>query len=163
MSFGAASHYIEKKGFGRMVSKPETLEAVDRAEEAGLVHFCDNVELPVIACNCCACCCVSMANLTHYNTPAMFADSRFMPERDEAKCNACGACAKHCFSGAFHMYDKKVIFEKVTLHRLRGVRGQVQDRRAQAGAQTAGLARPRELRPDVRQHRQRVDGHGAPR
>jgi Fe-S-cluster-containing hydrogenase component 2 len=112
MQFGAAAHYIEKKGFGRMVSKPEILEALDRAEDAGLVHFVDNVELPVIACNCCACCCVSLANLTRFNTPAMFTESRFVPEHTEAKCNACGSCAKNCFTGAFHLYDKKLVFEQ---------------------------------------------------
>jgi electron transport complex protein RnfB len=112
MQFGAASHYIEKKGFGRRVSKPEILEALDRAEEAGLVHFVDNVELPVIACNCCACCCVPLANLTRFNTPAMFSDSRFLPESDERKCAVCGTCAKQCISGALHVYGKKLIFEK---------------------------------------------------
>lgn len=112
MQFGVASHYIEKKGFGRKVTKPEILEALDRAEEAGLIHFVDNVELPVIACNCCACCCVSLANLTRFNTPSMFADSRFMPEIDFAKCNSCGVCTKCCITGALHIYGKKLIFEE---------------------------------------------------
>ena len=112
MQFGAASHYVEKKGFGRIVSKQEILEALDRSEEAGLVHFVDNVELPVIACNCCACCCVPLANLTKFNTPGMFCDSQFMPEHIEEKCTACGTCAKHCITGALHVYGKKLIFEK---------------------------------------------------
>lgn len=112
MQFGPAAHYIEKKGFGRMVSRAEILDALDRAEEAGLVHFVDNVEMPAIACNCCACCCVSLANLTRFNTPAMFAESRFLPELLEYNCNGCGICAKHCISGALHLYDRKLLFER---------------------------------------------------
>jgi Pyruvate/2-oxoacid:ferredoxin oxidoreductase delta subunit len=112
MQFGVAAHYIEKKGFGRMVSKPEILDALDRAEDAGLIHFVDNVELPVIACNCCACCCVSLANLTRFNTPSMFTESRFLPELNEPKCKACGACTKFCITGALHLYNEKLIFER---------------------------------------------------
>ncbi len=112
MQFGAAAHYIEKKGFGRKVSKPEILEALDRAEDAGLIHFVDNVELPIIACNCCACCCVSLANLTRFNTPAMFTESRFLPRIDDAACTACGACTDHCITGALHLYGKKLIFDR---------------------------------------------------
>lgn len=112
MQFGPAARYIEKKGFGRMVSKAEIIEALDRAEEAGLIHFVDNVELPVIACNCCACCCVSLANLTRFNTPAMFTESRFLPERTDRECTACGACAGYCISGALHLYNDKLMFER---------------------------------------------------
>lgn len=62
--------------------------------------------------NWCACCCVPLANLTKFNTPAMFSDSRFLPVSDEVKCTACGTCARHCISGALHVYGKKLIFEK---------------------------------------------------
>lgn len=111
MQFGPAARYIDKHGFGRLVSKEEILDAVDRAEEAGLIHFTDNLEFPYISCNCCACCCVSLATLTRFNTPAMFCNSRFTVLFDSDKCTACGKCAKACISGALHLYNKKIIFE----------------------------------------------------
>ena len=111
MQFGDAARYIDKVGFGRLVSKEEILESVDRAEEAGLIHFTDNIELPYISCNCCACCCVSLATLTQFNTPAMFVNSRFVVAHDHGKCVACGKCGKACISGALHVYEKKLILE----------------------------------------------------
>ncbi len=87
------------------------MEAVDRAEDAGLIHFTDNIELPNISCNCCACCCVSLASLTRFNTPSMFCNSRYTVEYDADKCNTCGKCTKNCISGALHLYNKKIIFE----------------------------------------------------
>lgn len=111
MQFGAAARYVEKAGFGRMVSKQEILEAVDRAEESGLVHFTDNIENPAICCNCCACCCVSLATMTRFNTPAMFVNSRYTTRFDAELCTSCGVCTKVCPAGALHIYDKKLIHE----------------------------------------------------
>ncbi len=111
MQFGPAARYIDQRGFGHLISKQEALETVDRAEEAGLIHFTDNLELPYISCNCCACCCVSLATLTRFNTPAMFCNSQFTVELDKSKCTACGKCSKACISGALHLYNKKIIFE----------------------------------------------------
>lgn len=111
MQFGTAARYVEKAGFGRLVSKQEILEALDRAEESGLVHFTDNIESPNICCNCCACCCVSLATMTKFNTPAMFVNSRYTSVHAPEKCLACATCVKVCPAGALHVYDQKLIHE----------------------------------------------------
>ncbi len=111
MQFGDAARYIEKHGFGRLVSREEIMEAVDRSEEAGLIHFTDNVENANISCNCCACCCVSLATLTRFNTPAMFTSSRYRVAAEPARCVACEACIKICPAGALRLYDQKLMAE----------------------------------------------------
>jgi ferredoxin len=111
MQFGAAARYVEKAGFGRLVSKQEIMEALDRAEESGLVHFTDNIENPNICCNCCACCCVSLATMTKFNTPAMFVSSQYISVHAPENCTTCGACVKVCPAGALHVYDQKLIHE----------------------------------------------------
>jgi ferredoxin len=109
MQFGVAARYVDSAGLGRLVSKQEILAAVDRAEEAGLVHFTDNVELPNISCNCCACCCVAMQALNSFNAPAMFTNSRYIARLDEQACNDCGDCASACHVGALQIYENRLI------------------------------------------------------
>ena len=85
------------------------VDAVDRAEEAGLVHFTDNVELANISCNCCACCCVAMQALNSFSVPAIFTTSRYIVRLDDAECNACGDCTSACHVGALHIYENRLI------------------------------------------------------
>ncbi len=111
MQFGNAARYMDRQGYGRLVSREEIMEALDRAEDAGLIHFTDNIEKPYISCNCCACCCISLATLTRFNTPALFCNSQFTVQFDPNKCNSCGKCTKACIAGGVHLYNKKIIFE----------------------------------------------------
>ncbi|MCX5867858.1 MAG: 4Fe-4S binding protein [Proteobacteria bacterium] len=111
MHLGPMAMLDIKNGYGRKVSKEEILEAADRAEEAGLIHFADNVERPLIICNCCVCCCGGFTTLSRYNMPATFVNSRYIVKHDVKKCKTCGDCAKACPMGALHVFGKKLIFE----------------------------------------------------
>jgi Na+-translocating ferredoxin:NAD+ oxidoreductase RNF subunit RnfB len=109
MQFGVAARYVDRVGLGRLVSKQEILDAVDRAEEAGLVHLADNVELANISCNCCACCCVAMQAINSFNVPAILTNSRYIVQLDDEECNGCGDCAEACHVGALHVYQNRLI------------------------------------------------------
>jgi Na+-translocating ferredoxin:NAD+ oxidoreductase RNF subunit RnfB len=109
MQFGTAARYVDSVGLGRLVSKQEMLAAVDRAEDAGLVHFADNVELPNISCNCCACCCVALQAVNSFNVPAIFTNSRYIVQLEADECNGCGQCTDACHVGALHIYNDRLI------------------------------------------------------
>lgn len=111
MQFGPIAEFSAKNGFGRLVSREEMMEAVDRAEAAGLVHITDNITKPSASCNCCGCCCGILTHLNGFNLPSIFARSRFMVKIDEDVCNACGKCARVCPVGAVHVLNKKLIYE----------------------------------------------------
>ena len=111
MQFGPIAEFSAKNGFGRLVSREEMMDAIDRAEEAGLVHITDNVTKPSFSCNCCGCCCGILTHLNGFNLPSIFARSRFMVKIDEEACNACGKCARVCPVGAVHVLNKKLIYE----------------------------------------------------
>jgi electron transport complex protein RnfB len=111
MQFGVAARYVDSVGLGRLVAKEEMLEAVDRAEEAGLVHFTDNVELANISCNCCACCCVALQAINSFSVPAIFTNSRYIVRIEEEACNGCGDCTDACHVGALHFHEDRITVE----------------------------------------------------
>ncbi len=111
LHFAGMARWDIKMNFGRRASKEEAMEAIDRAEEASLIHFVDNVMKPQIICNCCSCCCGAFTALNAYSLPALFANSRFIADYDPKKCNNCGKCAKACPMAALHVYGKKLIFD----------------------------------------------------
>ena len=112
MSFGKMAEYTANYGVARLVSKEEILEAVDRAEESGLVHITDNVEFPSFSCNCCACCCGFLGLINKFNMPGLVTSSRFIAEVDTDACKSCGKCAKVCPVGALRRYHKKLTFDE---------------------------------------------------
>ncbi len=112
MAFGKAAEFSANAGFSRLVSREEIMEAIDRAEAAGLVHITDNVETPSFSCNCCACCCGFLAILGKFNLPGVMANSRFVPQIDDDSCKACGKCSKVCPVAALHVYNKTLVFEE---------------------------------------------------
>ncbi len=73
------------------------IEALDSAEESGLVHLSDNVQEKInFICNCCGCCCGILGTITKLNVDGGIATSSFVMEKDNEKCIDCGACVKRC-------------------------------------------------------------------
>ena len=106
---------------GRLASVEETLEHVDKCEEAGLVHLIgrnklDSVWLNVkpgdkllTICNCCNCCCLWKILLPNAYGP--IAESVHRPEGLEVvvsdACVGCGTCSEICFSQSIAMEDDR--------------------------------------------------------
>jgi Pyruvate/2-oxoacid:ferredoxin oxidoreductase delta subunit len=79
---------------GRVITKDEALEALDRTENEGLVHATYNVrEDPAFVCNCCSCCCGFLRGMKEFGAPNMLARSNFVAVVDPSSCNGCGICA----------------------------------------------------------------------
>ena len=108
---------------GRLASVEETLEHVDKCEEAGLVHLIgrnklDSVWLNVkpadkllTICNCCNCCCLWKILLP--NAYPSIAESVRRPEGLEVvvsdACVGCGTCSEICFSQSITIRNEKAV------------------------------------------------------
>ena len=106
MIFGPFAEFAARMGWARLVEKEEALNALDRAEKAGLVHVTDNVSSGAnFMCNCCGCCCLFLKTLSKMRTPGAVAAAGFLAEVDRAECTACGACVEACQVDAIRQDD----------------------------------------------------------
>ena len=100
MIFGPFADFAVDRGFGRRATRDEMLQALGRAEQAGLVHVADNVERINFICNCCGCCCGLLGTITKLNIDTAVAVSPFIAEVDPELCIACGECVNRCHVSA---------------------------------------------------------------
>lgn len=123
---GRGTKRISSK-LGRMVSKEEALEHVEKCQEAGLVHIIGRNKIDSVwlntgpkedllsICNCCPCCCLwKMAtelpeNIGKSLTPMTGVKLEFNPEI----CTGCGKCTEDiCFVDAIHIHDGKAVVDE---------------------------------------------------
>ena len=104
MSFGPNAKFLDERGFGRLVSREEALEILDRSEEAGLIHCSSNIGKYIdFICNCCGCHCGILQSIKNAAVPSMGAVSSFVMTVDEDECTGCGACVDRCEMEALTM------------------------------------------------------------
>jgi len=97
MVFGRFAEFCVERGFAAEASVEEALEALDRAEEAGLVHVTDNCQERLnFLCNCCGCCCGILRGITELDRPTAVATSSYIVALAEDDCAACGECVERC-------------------------------------------------------------------
>lgn len=105
MSFGNAGEWVIRRGMGRQATVEELLKVLDKTEEFGLVHNCDNIlNNPTYICHCCSCCCVVMTGINEYGQYSTH-PSNFVPVLDQDMCIGCGICADSCLIRAIAMQD----------------------------------------------------------
>jgi Fe-S-cluster-containing hydrogenase component 2 len=93
-------------GFGKLISKEEALKALERAENAGLVHCSSNTSKYIdMICNCCICHCMILQSLKNSQVPSLAATSSFKAEVDAAECIGCENCMGKCPMEALWMKD----------------------------------------------------------
>lgn len=93
LAFGANAEYLVERGRARHITAQEAIEVLDRAEEAGLVHTCNNSQDEfAVVCNCCSCCCTILRGLTQLKNPHAFARSGFVIDYQPDECIGCMAC-----------------------------------------------------------------------
>ena len=113
MGFGEGAQFLSQRGFARLVSKEEALEALDRAEKAGLVHSSSNTSENIgFICNCCSCHCKLIQSLIKGSViPGLGAVSSFIMAVDEEKCMGCGDCIDRCPVQVLSMQDDIVVMD----------------------------------------------------
>ncbi len=105
--FGTAARIYERRGIGRIISKDEALEIVQKAVKQGLVAQPSNSKKPVNICLCCSCCCQILKNIRAFKAPAKIVASNFQAAVDEIQCTACSRCKDACPMGAVRMDQKR--------------------------------------------------------
>ena len=108
MKYDDLAEYVIDTGIGRKISQDEAIDVNRRAEEAGCVHFADNVVEGEIrhACNCCPCCCWSLGNYKRRRVPRdLLMACQFIRHTDLDSCIGCEQCVATCPIGAVEMKD----------------------------------------------------------
>jgi NAD-dependent dihydropyrimidine dehydrogenase PreA subunit len=114
MSFGASADFYIENGLGREISKEEAKEILLRAEEDGLIHCSLNsAGNKVFICNCCGCCCKSLAQVTKYGNLQGIVKSNYYATKDQETCTSCGTCVERCQVNAIRTENDHNIIERV--------------------------------------------------
>lgn len=92
-------------GVGRKISKEETLEILDRAEEVGMVIQPENNQNPLFMCCCCGCCCSVLTMAKKLPTPSSYFNTNYFAEVDSELCVGCRKCVGRCQMEAVLMVD----------------------------------------------------------
>ncbi|MCX5865981.1 MAG: 4Fe-4S dicluster domain-containing protein [Proteobacteria bacterium] len=109
MVFGPFARFTIERGFAKAADQSRMLKALDRAEEAGLVHVVDNIQDKInFICNCCGCCCGFLQGITRFKIPNAVAFSRFQAVLDKKACTGCGVCVDRCQVKAIQESGDKV-------------------------------------------------------
>ncbi len=92
-----AEYFIER-GLGKEASVEDTLEAMKKGEEAGLVRnaWLNVQENPTGLCQCCSCCCHNLRAVYWLKMPNALAKSNFVPMIDKGPCTGCASCVDIC-------------------------------------------------------------------
>lgn len=94
LSFSQHEGAFDRYHQGRIITKEEALEVLDKAEEEGLVHATYNVQSgQMFVCNCCSCCCAILKATERFKVPHLVAKSNYVAYIDPETCVACGTCA----------------------------------------------------------------------
>ena len=94
---------------GRLTSTDEVVDALQRAEELGLVHISMNFkDDPWFICNCCRHACGLLRGVTELGITHAVAPSSFWMIIDEDMCSSCELCVERCPVGAISMQEDGV-------------------------------------------------------
>ncbi len=110
MIFGSFAEFAVEQGWAKKMDLAGMLEALERAEEAGLVHVVDNVARNVnFLCNCCGDCCMFLQTITRLNKLGGVSQAAYLATVDPEACTACGECAAICQVAAVEVEDETAV------------------------------------------------------
>ncbi|MFH1059500.1 MAG: 4Fe-4S binding protein [Pseudomonadota bacterium] len=97
LTFGPFANFLVNKGMAREADFKTAMDALERAEMAGLVHVTDNTATGAnFMCNCCGCCCLFLKTVTQLKRPGAIAQASWLAVVDPDNCTGCGECREVC-------------------------------------------------------------------
>lgn len=96
MAFGDFARYYHDNQMGRLITREEAFEIIDRAEQLGLVLSPSNTQKLAALCCCCTCCCPPLKFARMMPRPADRVRSYYEARIDPEACLACGDCKERC-------------------------------------------------------------------
>lgn len=97
MSFDFVGDSLIRHGHARPIDAGEGLELLERAQEAHLLQFAENVRRsPKFLCHCCSCCCEALVAARRFGFLHPIHTTNFMPVGRSDECRACGRCSEVC-------------------------------------------------------------------
>lgn len=99
-----ANHAIGSGG-ARVLTKEETFEILDKAENAGFVLQPENNQHPNFICCCCGCCCNVLKTVKKFPRPVEFYHSNYFSEIKPEPCELCWECVEKCPMEALSIED----------------------------------------------------------
>jgi len=97
LHFDGLGRYCVENGMGREITKEETLEILEKAADAGLVHGITNwTDKPDTICNCCPDYCMWFEAYHKLGHGKSVDPSNYLVKTAPGKCKACALCVKRC-------------------------------------------------------------------
>jgi Pyruvate/2-oxoacid:ferredoxin oxidoreductase delta subunit len=90
-----AKHCIDM-GRGRIVTKDEVMDLLDKFDDAALVLQPENSENPHFICSCCGDCCGVLTMAKKFPVPAEYYSSNYYAVVDKNLCTGCSTCTGRC-------------------------------------------------------------------
>ncbi len=107
---GPFGHYFVKRGEGKVLSREEAHQVVDKLANLGLIFTTENVKVAnhVLVCCCCECCCAFLRGVTRFEdkNDNCVARSNYIAKVNEDLCEGCGLCEKRCVFKAVTLIDE---------------------------------------------------------
>lgn len=118
LQVGAFGGFFARRNEGRVLTREEAHEVVDKNAKLGLVFNTSNIVNPMfhqVICSCCACCCSVLKPITRYEDrfEQSIAKANYISKVDQELCIGCGLCAKRCPFTAITIEDEKASVEEV--------------------------------------------------
>lgn len=107
LTVGPSAHRTVESGFGRYITREETLAIMDRAEEEGHVLQPQNAREPSFICCCCRDCCEILINARKLPRPADAVAATHQASVDVNDCIGCGICVKRCPMEAITLAERE--------------------------------------------------------
>jgi electron transport complex protein RnfB len=101
IQFNLSAEYLISRNAGKRLTHEEAMALIDKCEEMGLIHTCENstrMRPRWGMCNCCTDCCMIYEPINRFHAPVTkcIAKSRYEACLDEDLCTGCEICLEWC-------------------------------------------------------------------